>query len=152
MDADLRKPTIHHTFRLPNWLGLTNLLVEGRDLSEAIQISSVPNLSILTSGPIPPNPAELLGSKKMNRLVEQLKSMYDLVLFDTPPILAVTDSQILSQQIDGALLVVSSGTTEKEMAVKAKQLLEQVKANVLGVVLNNQKEKRNEHYYYYYGN
>ncbi|MFT9486546.1 MAG: CpsD/CapB family tyrosine-protein kinase [Tepidibacillus sp.] len=151
IDADLRKPTVHHTFHIPNRVGLTNLLVGDEEIDQVVQQSELPNLSILTSGPIPPNPAELLSSKKMSRLVEEFVSSYDLVLFDAPPVVAVTDAQILSGYTDGVMLVVNAGKTHREMALKAKQQLEHVQANVIGVILNNKDMKEQGYYYYYYG-
>jgi len=152
IDADLRKPTVHHSFRLPNWMGLTSLLVENRSITEVIQTTEVPKLSVLTSGPIPPNPAELLGSNRMRELIRELTDKYDLVLIDAPPVLAVTDSQILSGIIDGVLLVVNAGKTNRDIIVKAKQQLEQVNARIIGTVLNNKSMQGQGYYYYYYGN
>lgn len=103
------------------------------------------------SGPIPPNPSELLGSKGMNTMLEQAKNEYDVIILDTPPVLAVTDAQILSNVADGVVLVVSSGKTETEAAKKAKELLESAKAKILGVVLNNKKVQDSQYYYYYGG-
>lgn len=148
VDTDLRKPTVHHTFQLPNRQGLSKMLVEGNNVEDIIQKNIVPNLDVLTSGPIPPNPSELLGSKKMSSLIQELKQRYDYILFDAPPVLVVTDAQILSNKMDGILLVANSGKTEKEMAIKSKMLLENVKANILGVVLNNVEEKNDNNYYY----
>lgn len=150
VDADMRKPTVHHFFLLPNRAGLTSVLAGTESLSTVINKTSISNLHILTSGPIPPNPAELLGSKKMEGLVKELSNNYDYVLFDAPPVIAVTDAQILSQYIDGVLLVVNSGKTHREMAIKAKTMLENVKANVIGVVLNNIMAKVENTYYYNY--
>lgn len=150
IDADLRKPTMHYTFRLQNTTGLTNVLTRQLELKEAIFKSQIPNLFLLPSGPIPPNPAELLGSKRLKELLVELKEEFDVVLFDTPPVLAVTDAQILSNQCDGTILVVSSGATENDSALKAKELLEKANANLIGVVLNNKKIKE-ANYYYYYG-
>lgn len=149
IDADLRKPTVHYTFRMQNTTGLTNILTRQLTLKEAIFNSKIPNLFILPSGPIPPNPAELLGSRMMKDVLEEIKDEFDIVMFDTPPVLAVTDAQILSNQCDGTILVVSSGRTENEPALKGKELLEKAKANVIGVVLNNKKIKEGNYYYYY---
>lgn len=151
VDADLRKPTVHHTFQLPNRVGLTNVLAGGGTIQSAVQKSTFGDLHVLTSGPVPPNPAELLGSKKMSQLVEEVVSEYDYVLFDAPPVVAVTDAQILSSLMDGVLLVVNSGKTHREMALKAKGLLENVQANVIGVVLNQKEVNGEGDYYYYYG-
>ncbi|MBM7690770.1 capsular exopolysaccharide synthesis family protein [Peribacillus deserti] len=150
VDSDLRKPTAHYTFSFTNTFGLTNVLTKQMSFEKAVKVSDVENLDILTSGPIPPNPAELLGSKIMGELMGKLKGMYDIILFDTPPILAVTDAQVLSNMCDGVIMVVSSGRTEKEMAVKAKEHLLGVQAKIAGVVLNN-KDIKESSYYYYYG-
>jgi protein-tyrosine kinase len=151
VDADLRKPTIHYTFQLGNTIGLTNVVTKQIDLLKAVQTTNIDNLDCLTSGPIPPNPAELLGSKGMDALLEEAYDIYDMVLFDTPPVLAVTDPQILANKCHGTILVVSSGTTEIDGAKKAKDQLNSAKAKLLGVVLNN-KDIKSTSYYYYYGN
>jgi len=111
----------------------------------------MPNLHVVTSGPIPPNPAELLASKAMERFIAEAASTYEQVLFDSPPVIAVTDAQILASKLDGVILVVDSGNTNKDVAVKAKTLLTNVKARLLGVVLNNKKMQGDSYYYYYYG-
>ena len=103
----------------------------------------------LTSGPVPPNPSELLGSKGMDNLIEEALSHYDVILFDCPPVLAVADSQIVANKVQGTVLVVSSGTTDKEAAVKAKERLESVNSKLLGVVLNRKKMQEGSYYYYY---
>ncbi|WP_110927023.1 CpsD/CapB family tyrosine-protein kinase [Bacillus massiliglaciei] len=151
IDADLRKPTVHYTFNLPNTYGMTNVLTKRMVLSEAVVETEEKNLYVLSSGPIPPNPAELLGSKAMKDLLEELHETFDVIVMDTPPVLAVTDATILSNICDGTILVVSSGKTETEQALKAKELLGTVNSNLLGVVLNNKKVEKNN-YYYYYGN
>jgi protein-tyrosine kinase len=151
VDADMRKPTVHYTFRLNNHIGLTNLLTNQATLETAVRETEQENLYVMPSGPIPPNPAELLGSRAMGEFLVNANEMFDLVLFDTPPVLAVTDAQVLANQCDGVVLVVSSGKTENEMAIKAKELLNNAKAKILGVVLNN-KEQKDSQYYYYYGN
>lgn len=149
VDADLRKPTVHYTFNLTNTTGLTNVLTNQIELSEAVKLTDVANLVVLPSGPIPPNPSELLGSRAMKAFLENAQKDYSLIMFDTPPVLAVTDAQILANQCDGTILVVSSETTEVEAAVKSKELLAAANAKVLGVVLNNKKVDTNNQYYYY---
>jgi protein-tyrosine kinase len=149
IDADLRKPTAHYTFNLTNTFGLTSVLTKQMDLAEAATATNEENLFILPSGPIPPNPAEVLGSKAMEELLSKSAENFDFVLFDAPPMLAVADPQILANKVDGTILVVSSGTTEIEQAVKAKELLHNSKSKLLGAVLNNKKVE-NAHYYYYY--
>jgi len=148
IDTDLRKPTVHYTFHMENLVGVTNILTKQATLGQAVQATGQENLQILTSGPIPPNPSELLSSKSMKNLLEIAKNEYDLVIFDTPPLLAVTDAQILSHLTDGVVLVISSENTQKDSAKKAKELLESAQAKILGVVLNNKKEEDNLYYYY----
>jgi capsular exopolysaccharide synthesis family protein len=150
IDADLRKPTIHYTFRLDNLRGLSNVLVGERSLEEVVHESDVPNLDVISCGPIPPNPSELLGSQKMRSMLEYAKEKYDIIIFDTPPVLAVTDAQILANFVDGSILVIRSGHTEIEAATKAKEALEPAQAKLLGTVLNG-REKTASNYYYYYG-
>ncbi|MED3898587.1 CpsD/CapB family tyrosine-protein kinase [Priestia megaterium] len=152
IDGDLRKPTAHYTFRLENHTGLTNVLTRQSALGQAVQSTEVPNLYVLTSGPIPPNPSELLASKQMGEVLAEMKERFDMVIFDTPPILAVADAQILANQVDASLLIVSSAKTEKDAALKAKELLTQAKSKLLGAVLNNRKMEEGNYYYYYGSN
>jgi capsular exopolysaccharide synthesis family protein len=149
VDADMRKPTVHYTFNLTNTTGLTNVLTNQLPLAEAVKLTDVANLAVLPSGPIPPNPSELLGSRAMKAFLENALQDFNLVMFDTPPVLAVTDAQILANQCDGTILVVSSETTEIEAATKSKELLASANAKMLGVVLNNKKADSTNQYYYY---
>lgn len=149
IDADLRKPTAHYTFGVKNTLGLTNVLTKQSVLASVVHETEIENMKLLTSGPIPPNPAELLASASMDELIQEALKEFDTIVFDTPPVLAVTDAQVLANKADGAVLVVSSGKTEKEGAVKAKDLLVNAKAKLLGVVLNRKEQKQSEYYYYY---
>ncbi|MED3964058.1 CpsD/CapB family tyrosine-protein kinase [Niallia taxi] len=149
VDADLRKPTVHYTFKLTNTLGLTSVLTNQKDLMEAVNKTDENNLYVLSSGPIPPNPSELLGSKAMQLFLEQALEEFDLIIFDTPPVLAVTDAQILSNLCHGSVLVVSSGKTEKDSLLKTKELLTATNGRLLGVVLNNKKIDKKGSYYYY---
>jgi protein-tyrosine kinase len=149
IDADLRKPTTHYTFQLLNTKGLTNVLTKQIHFHEAVQETVMENLNILTSGPIPPNPSELLASNAMKQLLEGAYKLYDLVLFDSPPILAVTDAQVLANLSDGSIMVTSSGFTDKDAAVKAKELLENAKSKLLGAILNNKQVNEKSYYYYY---
>lgn len=142
IDADMRKPAMHQMFQVDNIFGLTNVLTHSERLEKCVQTTSVDNLHFLACGPIPPNPAELLGSKSMQELLAQAYSTYDLVIFDLPPILAVTDAQIMANVCDASILVVRSESTDKETAVKAK-------GKLLGVVLNDRE--REQGLYYYYG-
>lgn len=149
IDADLRKPTVHYTFRLDNLRGLSNILVGENTFNDVIHSSDVDHLDIMSCGPIPPNPSELLASKKMEKLLEELKASYDLIIFDTPPVLAVTDAQVLANIVDGTLLVVRSKHTEIEGAQKAVESLRPAKAKLLGTVLNDRIKKQSNYYYYY---
>lgn len=150
IDADMRKPTVHYTFRLDNLKGLSNVLVGESLLEEAINTTTIQNLDVMSSGPIPPNPSELLGSRKMREMLQRAKQHYDLVIFDTPPVLAVTDAQILADLVDGSMLVVRSRKTEYEAAEKAVEALKPARAKLLGTILND-REKKSSNYYYYYG-
>lgn len=149
VDSDLRKPTVHHSFRIDNTCGLTNILTKQAKLEEAIFQTDEDHLFVLPSGPIPPNPAELLGSKAMDELLEEVKDLFDVIVFDTPPALAVTDAQVLANKTNGVVMVVSSGKTENDAALKAKELLVNAKAKLLGVVLNKKKRTESPYYYYY---
>lgn len=149
IDADLRKPTVHYTFRMDNLRGLSNLLVNEARLEDTTYSSMVDNLDIISSGPVPPNPSELLGSKRMRTLIEEMSKLYDVIIFDTPPILAVPDAQILANFVDGSLLVLRSKHTEQEAAMKAKEALQSAKAKILGTVLNDRDKKATNTYYYY---
>lgn len=152
VDADLRRPKQHKSFVLENHKGLSNLLAENLPLDNVIQLTKIETLHVITSGPIPPNPAEMLGSVRMKEFIEEVCSIYDIILFDTPPINSVADSSILSSRMDGVILVIESGATEREAAIVAKQQLERVNARILGVVLNKVEQKSGGyHYYYYYG-
>ena len=149
VDADLRKPSIHYAFNLSNMQGLTSVLVEQTTLKNVISRIDIPNLSVLTSGPIPPSPSELLNSKKMRLIIEELTETFDYIIFDTPPVLAVTDPQVLSEQCDAILMAVKSGETPKEAALKAKALLQKSKTPILGMILNNMRFKTSKYNYLY---
>lgn len=150
VDADMRKPTVHKTFNIPNHEGLTTLLTE-KDvkLSSVIRQGTNENLFILTSGPIPPNPSELLDSNKMNKIIEILEGAFDLVIFDMPPVITVTDSQIMATKTDGTIFVIRSGVANKEALIKSKQLLDIVNANVIGTVFNGVERTKDSAYKYY---
>ncbi len=136
VDADLRRPVIHSLFGLEREPGLSNLLAERLPLEKVVRPSGIENLSILTCGAIPPNPSELLGSQRMRDLIKLLSQQFDLVLFDSPPVITVTDTAVLSPQVDGLVLVVKSHATDKRALLRAKTILTNLKANILGVVLN----------------
>lgn len=150
VDADLRNPTQHKIFGLDNVQGLSLALVQDQDYRDYVRETAVPGLLVITGGPIPPNPAELVGSKRMKRLIEEVSQQYDVVLIDTPPIVAVTDAAILAQEVDGVILVLASGEVNKDFAQRAKEQLDKVDAKILGAVLNKADMKTSEYYYYYY--
>ena len=154
IDADLRRPVVHKTFSIDRNRGLTNVLVGKATLPEAVQSSGSRNLDILPSGILPPNPAELLGSSRMANLIKELQSKYDMLVFDSPPLLAVTDAAVLSRHMDGVLLVVKSGQTKHEALLRSVELLRNVDSRILGVLLNDVSRENtygSYHYYYYYG-
>lgn len=149
VDADLRRPTQHQIFDLKNNAGLTDIVRDESLLANPpLQETSVPNLHVLTSGQTPPNPAEILGSKRMSEIIAALLERADMVLLDAPPLLAVTDAAVLSSKVDGVLLVVSAGKTKRENARKAQAQLEKINARVIGAVLNNVKAESGAQYYY----
>lgn len=155
IDCDLRRARIHKIFDETNLPGLTNLLIGGESIPNAIRPTRIDGLMILPSGPLPPNPAELLGSAQMSALLEKLSESYDLLVLDTPPLLAASDAAIVSRMSDGALVVVRAGRTEKSALQTAVQQLATVGARVLGTVLNDpdaEVPKYARYYGYYYNN
>lgn len=156
VDCDLRKPRVHRVFDLNKEPGLINYLVGEKKLEEITHKSEMKNLSIITSGTIPPNPAEMLDSKQMDDFIEVVRGMYDYVIIDSPPIIAVTDAEILAKKVDGAVLVVSSEITEYQMLERANQLITHDNTTLIGLVLNNFDSKgaygsyyKYKYYYYY---
>ena len=154
IDADLRKPMQHRFYDMTNFEGLSSVLTGEISFTEAKRETNIDNIQLISTGVIPPNPAELLDSKKMQEVINKAKEEADIVLIDSPPIIPVTDAMLLSKSVDGVLLVVASHETEREMLVKAKEQLDRVDANILGTVLNkyptDQKGKYYNQYYYYY--
>ena len=149
VDCDLRRPVQHELFGLPNEGGVTTALVSDAALGEPpVQATAVDGLQVLTSGPTPPNPAELLGARRMVALIEHLAADSDLVLFDAPPAVVVTDAAVLAPQLDGVLLVLASGRTRRDHTIRARQLFEKVGGRLLGVVLTGVQP---EAVYGYYG-
>lgn len=149
VDADMRKPTVYKTFQLTNATGLSTVLSTGASVYESAQRTSIPNLTVLTSGPKPPNPSELLGSVRMDQVIAEAKELYDIIIFDMPPVVAVTDAQVMSSKADGTLLVIRENVTKKDDATKAKELLQLVQARMLGVVYNGAEQSKDQGYYYY---
>lgn len=146
VDCDLRRPSLHTVFGLPNEEGLTTLMLhEGGRMP--VQRTEVPGLLVLTSGPTPPRPADVLGSKRMESVIESLRQHADVVLFDTPPVTAVTDAAVLATKVDGVLLVFRAGATKRDRAREARRLLDKVNANIVGVVLTDIKGEESYSYY-----
>lgn len=150
IDADLRNPSQHKIFKLPNNNGLSTTLVEEVTSLAFVVNTDNEGLDLLVSGPIPPNPAELLGSKRMKQVLHDVSKAYDIVLIDSPPTIAVADSSVLAQSVDGVILVLASGEVNREYAVRAKEQLDKVGAKIIGTVLNKVEMNTKEHYYYYY--
>ena len=152
IDADFRKPMIHQLLSVSNQYGLTSLIAQKATKRQAIMHApEITNLFVLPSGPIPSNPSELLSSKIMGDLILDFKDSekYDWILFDTPPVLAVTDAQILGSRCDGVILVIKSHQTERKELVKAKNLLDKANINVIGSVINGINQKELDYSYYY---
>ncbi|KIH71427.1 CpsD/CapB family tyrosine-protein kinase [Salinicoccus roseus] len=152
MDADLRRPTTHYTFEVTNQRGLSTVIVNDVPVENIVRETEIENLDIVSSGPIPPNPSELLSSKKMTHLLKTFSMHYDMVIIDSPPLLAVTDAQVLSKITDGTVLVTNVAENNRDKLREAKDLLNKADANILGVVMNNKKmNTKKDDYYYYYG-
>jgi capsular exopolysaccharide synthesis family protein len=150
IDADMRSPRIHTVFNIANVAGLSTAL--SRDSSEADILSMIDSmedgkLHVMTSGPIPPNPAELLGSKSMKLLLKKLETRFDHIVIDSPPIANVTDGVLIASLVDGVILVVHGGRSTRDLVRRARQLLRSVGARICGVVLNNVKTSDNSYYY-----
>ncbi|MGO1057870.1 CpsD/CapB family tyrosine-protein kinase [Planococcus sp. FY231025] len=150
VDADMRRPTLHHTFQMPNKIGLSNLLLKKGRLQDTVRRSGVPGLDLLLCGQIPPNPAELLSTPALDDLLEEMKSKYDIVIIDSPPLLSVTDSKILANKCDATVLVVNTGKSEKDSVIKARDALVTSKAFIMGVVMNNYQMSKDNYYYQNY--
>ena len=150
IDCDLRKPSIHKIFKISNLAGLSGVLIGKDKIGEAINRYNE-NLHILTAGKLPPNPSEMLGSKAMERFLEELRDRYEIIILDSAPLQVVTDAQVLSTKADGTILVVRAEETKRDSVQQAKALLDKVNANILGTVLNGIENIRSK-YYYYYGN
>lgn len=138
VDADLRRPGLHEIFGLPNERGLTTMFVEPEALADPpLQASGVEDLWLLPSGPLPPNPADLLGSQRMDKVIAALRARADIILFDAPPLISVADGVVLGSKVDGVLLVLRSGHTRRDHAQQARELLERAHARVVGAVLTH---------------
>ncbi|AOM81645.1 CpsD/CapB family tyrosine-protein kinase [Salisediminibacterium beveridgei] len=149
IDGDLRKPTVHYTFRIPNKTGLSSVITGQALLDDVIIASQTERVHVLPSGPVPPNPSEMLSSNRMAMLLDEVKVNYDYIVLDTPPVNAVTDAQILGKMCDGVILTLRSGVTETEEALDAKRALEATGAKILGAVLNDLAVEQSKYHYYY---
>ena len=151
VDTDLRRPTLHKIFNLPNRYGLSDLALNPQlSISQRLQATGVNNLWLLSSGSLPPNPAELISSDRLKHIIEELRTQADYVLFDTPPVLVVSDALTLSTNLDGVVLVYDVGKTRSNDAKRAVQELNRIRSNVLGVVLNRVTPRSSGYYYSYY--
>ncbi len=152
VDTDLRRPTLHRVFGLENGEGLTNLLLAREpDMDRAIQRSVYTNVAVVTAGPLPPNPSELLGSARMQELLERLKSRFDVVVLDSPPALVVTDASVLSTLVDGLVVVARAGKTRRGALRATIEELAQSGRPIAGVILNRVSGRESGYYYYAYG-
>ena len=150
VDCDLRKPRLHKVFNTSNLIGLTSVLASKSSLNDTVKPVK-DGLSILTSGPIPPNPVELIRSNMMEQLINTLRDLFDVVIFDTPPVGLVTDAAIISSKLDGVVLVVASGKSQIEATLRAKENLQNVNANLLGAVVTMIPIDTRGYQYYTYG-
>ncbi len=146
VDCDLRRPTLHKVFGVSSEPGLTNAILDSAG-ALALQATPVEGLRLLASGPLPPNPSELLGARRFEEILAGLAKESDMVLLDAPPIVAVSDACVLATKVDGVILVVNAGKTKRDLARRARSLLEKVNAHILGVVLNNAPVEHNMYTY-----
>lgn len=151
IDGDMRKPTQHYIFDLPNNSGLSNLIVNKATYTESIKETKVQNLSILTAGPTPPNPSELIASTQFDEIYNELLSDYDFIVVDTPPVNTVTDAQVYAQTIQNCALVIDVEKNNKNEVKKAKDLINKAGGKLLGAILNRTAIDKSSSYYYYYG-
>lgn len=150
VDSDLRRPTLHKILGMPHGVGLTNLLLEEKRLDEVIAPTSVPNLYFMPRGKHLPSSSVILNSQKMRDLIKELKLRYDMIFFDSPPIMAVSDAAILASEVDLTLMIIEYRKFPQRMSARAIQIVENVKGKVVGVVLNNVDISADSSYYYYY--
>ncbi|MFH1201406.1 MAG: polysaccharide biosynthesis tyrosine autokinase [Candidatus Omnitrophota bacterium] len=153
VDADMRKPRLHDVFKTNNEIGLSNFLSGQAVFTDLAQKTEIDNLFLVPGGPYPPNPSELLTSNKMKEFIEKAKTKFDIILFDTSPIAVVTDAVILSQAVDGSIVVLQGGKTSKRVLPRISQLLKEARARIVGVLLNRVSSARSDDYsyHYYYG-
>ncbi|WP_323707041.1 polysaccharide biosynthesis tyrosine autokinase [Mammaliicoccus vitulinus] len=151
IDGDMRKPTQHYIFNKNNIKGLSNVIINKSTFEDAVHSTEVINLDVLTSGPIPPNPSELIGSSNMMGLFKELKQRYDFILIDTPPVNTVTDAQLFGELTKNAVYIIDVESNNKESVKKGKDLLEKSGTKILGAVLNKALLDKSSSSYYYYG-
>jgi capsular exopolysaccharide synthesis family protein len=151
VDSDLRRPTLHKLLHLTNNIGLTNYLLKQNSLDEVIQTTNLPSLDFLASGKLPSSSLGILSSSQMKDLISDLKQRYDFVFFDSPPIMGVSDASILASEVDITVQIIQYRRYPQPMNIRAKQLIEKVGGNLVGIVLNNINMSQDESYYYYSG-
>ncbi|MHD0445129.1 polysaccharide biosynthesis tyrosine autokinase [Staphylococcus cohnii] len=151
IDGDMRKPTQHYIFDLPNNSGLSNLIINKSTYSESIKETKVGNLAVLTAGPTPPNPSELIASIKFKSIYNELLDHYDFIVTDTPPINTVTDAQVYAKIVKNCVLVIDTEKNNKNEVKKAKDLINKAGGKLLGAILNKIPIDKSSSYYYYYG-
>lgn len=151
IDGDLRKPTQQYIFNKNNIKGLSNLIIDKTDFREVVQQTEVENLELLTSGPIPPNPSELIASETLKNIFRELKEYYDFIIVDTPPVNTVTDAQLFAELTQNIVYVIDVDNNQRASIEKGKVLLEKTGAKILGVVLNKAPLDKSSSTYYYYG-
>ena len=151
VDSDLRRPTMHKLFKVANNLGLTNYLLKQNTLAEVVQTTQVPNLDFMASGKLPNSSMGILGSAQMKQMIAELKQRYDYIFFDSPPILGVSDASVIASEVDIVMQVVQYRRYPQPMTIRAKQMIEKVGGNLIGIVLNNINMAQDEGYYYYSG-
>ena len=154
VDTDLRRPAIHHAFGMDNTIGLTDLILGEVDYDDVLLPTDISGVDILTCGPIPPNPTELMHTERFRKVIDDLDERYDRIIFDSPPVIAVADAMILANAVDGVIFVIRAGRTSKEGAKRAKNLLSAINARLLGAILNDldlgDRAYRYHYYYSYY--
>lgn len=150
IDTDLRHPTLHHYFGVSNTNGLTVALAGARSMKQVVLPTMIPNLYLVPSGPLPPNPSQLLGSKRMRQFVEILGGEFDTLLFDSPPVISMADTPALAALSDGVILIIKTGAVSRDLVRRAAEQIEAVKAKVIGVLLNQVDPRRDGYYYRYF--
>ena len=151
IDGDMRKPTQHYLFNTSNLDGLSNLIVNNSDIHQSIKSTEIGYLDLITSGPIPPNPSELIGSENLISIIEELKEEYDYIFIDTPPVNAVTDAQLFAEIASYVVYVIDVRKNDRNEIKKGKELIEKAGAKILGVVLNKATKDNDSTTYSYYG-